>query len=126
MSRLRIVYIVSLVILAVLVVSAVLRPVTADSEYSEVSREQLLQAENSYIIQFDIKNHEGEDKNYTINVLIDDWSYSEDILIPGGRVFTYVHHIYPDRINGGEATFVIYKEGESTPMEQLTYHIDFD
>jgi len=126
MSKLRIVYIASLVILAVLIGFTVLRPLATGGEYSEVSKEQLLQTENEYIIQLDIKNHEGEDKNYTINVLIDGKSYSEDVLIPDGRIFTYIQHVYRGRIIEGNVTFTIYKEGEDTPLEELTYHIDFD
>ena len=126
MPKLRIIYIVSLVILAVLIGFTVLRPLATGGEYSEVSKEQLLQMENECIIQLDIKNHEGEDKNYTINVLIDGKLYSEDVLIPDGRIFSYIQHIYRDRMIEGNVTFTIYKEGEPTPIEQITYYIVFD
>ena len=60
MSKTRIACIVSLLILAVVIVLTVFRPMTAGEKYSEVSREQLLQTEDAYIIEFDIIKHEGE------------------------------------------------------------------
>ena len=124
MSRLRLVFIISVVILAVLIGSIMLRPLATGAKYSEVQKEQLLQTEDAWIIEFKIMNREGEDKNYTITGLIGDKSYSENVLIPDGRRFTHIHHIYPDRIIGGKVSFAIYKEGEDIPFEQITYYLD--
>lgn len=123
MSKLSIVHIASLVILGVLLVFTVFRPIATSGKYSEVSRGQLLQTEEEYIIQFDIMNREGEDKKYTIKVAIDDYRYSEDVLIPDGRLFSYINHIHPSRITDGKVSFTIFKEGEDTPFEQITYYL---
>lgn len=123
MPKLSIIHIASLVILGVLLVFTVFRPMATGGEYSEVSRGQLLQTEAEYIIQFDIMNREGEDKKYTIKVAIDDYRYSEDVLIPDDRIFTYIHHINPSRITEGNVSFAICKEGEDTPFEQITYYL---
>ena len=123
MSRLKIIYIVSLVILGVLIAFTVFRPMAVGREYSEVQRAQLLEAENEYIVEFDIINHEGEDKNYTINVLIDGKQYNESVLIPNGRMFTYIHHIHPNSLTEGDVRIAIYKEGEATPFEKATYYL---
>ncbi|MBI3041027.1 MAG: hypothetical protein HYY80_05205 [Chloroflexi bacterium] len=123
MSKLRISHIASLVILGILLVFTVFRPIATGGKYSEVSREQLLQTEAEYIIQFDIINREGEAKKYTIKAVVDDYRYSEDVIIPDGRKFTYIHHIYPGRITAGNISFTIAKEGEDSPFEQITYHL---
>jgi hypothetical protein len=123
MPRLRIVYILSLVILGVLIAFAVFRPMIGGGEYSEVQKEQLLQTENEWIIQFNIVNHEGRDQKYTITVVVDGKQYSEKVLIHDGRIFTYIHHIYPDRVSDGDVSFAIYKEGEATPFEEVTYYL---
>ena len=123
MSRRKILYIVSLVILVVLVGFTVIRPMAAGRGYSEVQREQLLQAEGEWIIQFNIINHEGEDKNYTINALTDGKLHRQDVLIPNGATFTYVHHVYPERLTEGKVSFAFYKEGEATPFEETTYYL---
>ena len=123
MPRLRIVYILSLVILGVLIAFTVFRPMIGGGEYSEVQKEQLLQTENEWIIQFNIVNHEGRDRNYTITVVVNGKQYSEKVLIHDGRIFTYIHHIYPDRVSDGDVSFAIYKEGEATPFEKVTYHL---
>jgi hypothetical protein len=123
MSRLRLVYITSLVILGVLMVSTILPPLATGSKYSEVQREQLLQTENGYIIQFDIVNHEGEDRQYTVRVSFDSYQYAEDVSIPDGSGFTYVHHVFTDRMTEGDVSLAVYKEGEIFPFEQAIYHL---
>ena len=126
MSRLKIVYILSLVILGVLVVFTVFQPMAVGGKYSTVGRAHLLQGEDQCIIEFHIFNHEGRDQNYTITAVVDGEQYNESVLIRDGRIFTYIHHIYPDRVTEGHVSFAICKEGEETPFKQVTYCICSD
>ena len=123
MSKLKIIYIVSLVILAVLIVFTVFQPMATGSEYSEVQKEQLLETKSEWIIQFDIINCEGRDTRYTINVTVGDKLYTDSILLRDGAKFSYIQHIRRDIIIDGDVSFTIYKEGEATPFEQATYHL---
>jgi len=123
MSKLRAFYIISLMILGILLVLTVFRPMASGSEYSVVQRAQLLEREDQWIIEFDIINREGEDMSYTIEVLADGKVYTEGVLIREGGIFTYIHHFYPDRLTNNEVSFAVYKEGESTPVEQATYFL---
>ncbi len=123
MSKLRAFYIISLMILGVLLVLTVFRPMASGSDYSEVQRAQLLEREDQWIIEFDIINREGEDVSYTIKVLTGEKLYTESVLIRDGGMFTYIHHFYPDRLTNNEVSFAVYKEGESTPIEQATYFL---
>jgi len=123
MSKLRIVYILSLVILAVLIVFTVFKPMTASGKYSEIQREQLLEAKDEWIIQFDIANREGKDTKYTINVSVAGEQYNEEFLIRDGGIYTYIHHIPHNVVGTGEVGVTIYKEGENTPFEQTTYYL---
>ena len=123
MSKLRAFFIISLMILGVLLVLTVFRPMASGSDYSEVQRAQLLEREDQWIIEFDIINQEGEDMSYTIKVLADGKLYTESVLIRDGGMFTYIHHFYPDRLTKNEVNFAVYKEGESTPVEQATYFL---
>jgi hypothetical protein len=61
--------------------------------------------------------------NYTIFVTVDEKNYTLDVLIHKGGMFTYIYHIYPERISKGEVSFVVYKEGELAPIEEVTYYI---
>lgn len=123
MSRLRIIYIISLVILAVLIGFTVFHPMVTGKKYSEIQREQLLQTESEWIIQFDIINHEGRDQNYIINILVSEKSYTDSVLIRDGAKFSYIYHFRPDLETDEDVRFAIYKEGEATPFEQATYHL---
>ncbi len=124
MSKFRIVYIISLLLLGALVVFTVFRPMATGEKYSEVGREHLLQTEDEYIVEFDIMNHEGKVTNYLITALINGQQYDTPVSIKDGRKFTYIYHIYPDQSTGGGVSFTIYKEGEDTPFEQITYYLD--
>ena len=123
MEKSKFVYIGSLAILAVLLVLAFYHPITTESKYSEVQRTQLLEKGTERIIQFDIINHEQKDMNYTIVVTVDEKKYTEDVLIREGGMFTYIYHIYLERITKGEVSFVVYKEGEPQPIEEVTYYL---
>ncbi len=123
MSRLRILYILSLVMLGILLVFTVFRPMATGGEYTEVQLGGLLQAEDEWVIQFNIINHEESDQKYTITVVVDGKPYREDVLIQDGRKFTYMHHIRRDTETEKIANLVIYKEGEETPLEQVTYYL---
>ena len=123
MPKSRIFYIVSLVILGVLIGFTIVRPPINGREYSEVQREHVIQTEDEWIIQYDIINNEGKDTNYTITVTFDEKSYKQDVRIRDGKIFTYIHHLYPDRITEGCATFTICKESEDTPLEECTYYL---
>ena len=123
MSRLKIVFILSLVILGVLIAFTVFQPMATGSEYSEVQRAQLLEREDQWIIEFRIFNREGRDQNYTITVVVDGKQYKESVLIQDRRIFTYIHHFYRGRLTNNEVKFTVYKEGEATPLEEVTYYL---
>jgi len=123
MSKARIIYIASLIVLGVLIVFTVFKPMTVGEGYSEVQREQLLETGDQYIIQFDIINHEGKAQNYTITVVVDGKPYSQEILICDDRKFSYIQHVYHDRITEGIVCFTICKDGEETPFEKATYYL---
>ncbi len=125
MSKLRIVFVISLVILGVLVVFTVFRPMTSGEKFSEVSREGIIQGEDEWIIEFDIINREGEDTNYIINWSTGGETYTQKVLIRDGKKFTSIYNFYPETVKEGKAHLVIYKEGEATPFEEATYYIRF-
>ena len=124
MSRFKIIYILSLVILGLLIAFTVFQPMAVGGEYSKVQREHLLQVGDQWIIKFNIINHEGKDVSYIIKVLVDGKLYNQPVLIKDGGVFTAIHHIYPDRLTEGDISFAIYKEGEATPFEEVTYYLN--
>jgi hypothetical protein len=126
MLKLRIIYIVSLVILGGLVALTLFRPLVSEDKYSSVSRESIIQGDDQGIIQFNIINREGEDQNYIISISVNGYSYRQEVLIRNGATFTYIHHIYPEMVKEtGKVSLSVYKEGEASPFEQATYYICF-
>ena len=123
MPKLRIVYIIALVVLGVLVVFTVFRPMVSKGKYSEVQREQLLETEDEWVIQFDIINREGEMQKYTVDTLAGGTPSTESVSLADGRVFTYIRHIRHDQAGDGNISFTIYKETEETPIKRVSYHL---
>ncbi len=120
--KLKALYIVSLLVLGVFVVLPFFHPTAVpETAYSEVSGVQLLENGTERIILFDIVNHERKDMNYTVTVTVDGKNDTEEVLLREGGVFTYVHHVYPERTAKGEISFAVYKEGKSAPIEEATY-----
>ncbi|MFH1775364.1 MAG: hypothetical protein ABH839_01715 [Chloroflexota bacterium] len=123
MPKLRIIYIIALGVLAVLVVFTVFRPMVSKGKYSEVQREQLLETDDEWIIQFVIINREGEINKYIINTLVGGTQSTESVSLDDGQSFTYIRHIRRDRAGDGNVSFTIYKENEETPIKRVSYHL---
>ena len=121
MSKTRILLILSLVVLGLLIVLNLAGPVATGQEYSEVAREQLLEREDEWIIQFDVLNHEGKETRYAIEVLVAGQNYNEKFAVQDGARYTYIHHI--PRQMAGETRLTIFKEGQDAPFEQATYYL---
>ena len=126
-SRLKIVFAISLVILGVLAGLAVFRPLVTSPEFSAVGRESVLKTDGEWIIQFDIINQENKDMNYSIVFSGEGQSSTETVLVGNGRTYSHIHHVYMDPNQTAEETKVdmtIYEEGNATPFEQVTYHLN--
>ena len=122
MPRLKLLYIACLVVLGGSLV-LLFYSITRAEQFTEVRRDQLIQQEEEWILQFDIINQEGADVNYTVDALVDGKEYSSIVTVKEGRTFTYIHHIQPEMVRGGEIFLALYREGESTPVKQTTYFV---
>ena len=100
------------------------RPLNTGEQYSEVSREHLLNKGDTYIVEFDILNHEGEDKVYHIEVNIDEKRYSESFTIKNERTITFTQNIPTEILTDGNVSFNIYMEGEQEPFARVRYYLD--
>ncbi len=122
-TNLKMVYIVSLLLLATLFVLAVFKPFATGASYTQISRQSLLHNPGEWILQFDLFNHEGHDVRYSIQILFGGNDYREDFVVKNGGKFTYIHHIPDADIGNGQVTYRIYKEDGSQPFEQATYYL---
>ncbi|MDP3879584.1 MAG: hypothetical protein Q8Q07_04660 [Dehalococcoidales bacterium] len=122
-SRLRIVFVISLLILGSLVMLAVLRPLASAEEYSVVSRESIIRGEDQWIIQLDIVNQEKRDMSYVLRWSSGGADYTEKILVREGRIYSHIRHVYPAMVQEGKVDLTIYREGEAIPFEQSIYYL---
>ncbi len=125
MSRLRLIFVLSLVILAGVFISAIYF-IPSGQSYTESRRAQIIEGENEWIAQYDIINNEARDIKYTIFITVDGAVYRDSTVVKPGKTYTYIRHIYPQQLEEGKVTFALYEEGKAKPIEQVTYYIDFD
>ena len=124
MSRLRLIFVLSLVVLAGVFI-AIIYFIPSGQSYVESKRAQIIEGENEWILQYDIINDEERDIKYTIFITVDDVVYKDSTVVKPGKTYTYIHHIYPQQLGDGKVTFALYEGGKAEPVEQVTYYIDF-
>ena len=122
MSKLRLIFVLSLVILAGVFV-AIMYFIPSGQKYMESKRAQIIEGENEWILQYDIINNEERDIEYIIHVTVDDVIYKDSTVVKPGKTYTYIHHIYPQQLDEGKVTFALYARGKAEPVEQATYYI---
>lgn len=125
MSRLRLIFVLSLVILAGVFIATIYF-IPSGQSYTESKRAQIIDGGNEWILQYDIINGEQRDIKYTIFVTVDDAVYNDSTVLKPGKTYTYIRHIYPQQLEEGKVTFALYEEGKAEPIEQVTCYIDFD
>ena len=90
MSKLRILFITSLIVLAVLFVVASKYILTSSSKYNDVVKEQLLETGDEWIIQLDITNRENRDASYIINTEVGGQLFVDGVTLKSGKMFSYI------------------------------------
>jgi Zn-dependent membrane protease YugP len=121
--RLKIVFALSLVILVVVVCLAFIPRASIEANYTQVAQERLIENDRGYQVLFDILNREGADTQYTIKVRIDEYSFSEDVMVKSGEAFTYGHQIDSQMLTSGTVNFSVFKSGESKAIADINYHL---
>ena len=125
MSKLRLIFILSLVTLAGVFISAVFL-LSSGQDYPESHRAQFIHDGNDWILQYDISNRQETETEYTIHISIDDAFFSDRTIVMPGKTYTYIHHINPRQLTEGKVTVTLYEEGRAEPVAQNTYYLDVD
>ena len=122
MSKLRLVFILSLVILAG-VLLAILYFIPSLRSYPEPYTVQVIEGEEEWILQCDILNTEESAIEYSITVTVDNRTYRDSAVVKPGKAYTYIHHVYPQQLAEGRVTFALYQNGQKSPIKTATFHI---
>jgi uncharacterized membrane protein len=122
LSKLRLLFILSLVILAG-VFLAILYFIPSIRSYPEPYTIQVIDGDEEWILQCDIANNEARDVEYGIIVTVDDRTYQDSTMVKPGKTYTYIHHVYPQQLVEGKVTFELYQDGQKEPIKQATFHI---
>ena len=96
--------------------------ISSRADMNQPMRSVFVKQDNEYIMNLDISNTEVENRNYSINVIVDGRKYLEYISLGSGRQFTYQHHIYLPLIEN-KVNVLIYKENEPDPISENIYTI---
>ena len=122
MSRLRLTFVLSLIILAGVFIS-IIYLIPSGEDDTEFNKAQIIEEEGRWTLQYDIINNEDKDIDYTIHVTVDGAVYKDSAVVKQGKKYTYTRHIYPEDLEEGKVTFILYEEGKTEPIEEVTYYI---
>ena len=117
LSRLKIIFILSIVILAAVFVTT-FYVIPSQLDLPESKNLQIIEAENEWILQYDIFNNEDRDISYEILATADGNTFSESTVVKSGREYTYILHIPRQNTDDSEVTFTVFEEGKQEPIEQ--------
>jgi hypothetical protein len=125
LSKRRLIFILSLVILAGVLV-AILYFIPSIRSYPEPYTVQVIDGGEEWILQCDILNIEERDIEYSIVVTVDDRTYQDSTVVRPGKAYTYIHHVYPHQLAEGKLTFELYQDGQREPIKTATFYIPLD
>ena len=125
LSRLRLIFVISLVALAGVFI-AVLLLLPSGQDYPESHQAQIIHDGNEWILQYDISNNRDTDIEYIIHVNIDDAFFSDSTKVMPGKAYTYIHHINQQQLTEGKVTVTLYEDGRDEPVAQNTYYLDLN
>ena len=123
MKKLKILYILSMVVLGLLVALTVFRPMAIGRQYTEVQQQSLVRRDDGWLIKLDILNHEGKDVTYNIDVLVDGQLTTSTVLVRSEKAFTYIKEVALSMVTAGNVSVTVSKEGDSAPIEAATYYL---
>ncbi|UCH43678.1 MAG: hypothetical protein JSW16_03850 [Dehalococcoidales bacterium] len=125
MSRLRLVFISSVIILVAVSVATFFF-IPPSQGLTESKRVHIIEGEEEWILQCDLINRQEKAISYGIHVTVDDAIYRDSTVVLPGKTYTYIHHIYPQQLDKGEVIFTLYQDNSTQPVEQATYYLKPD
>jgi|SRR3990172_43399 len=120
--KLKLIFILSLIILAGLFISVVYL-VPSSQKPVESKRVQIIKGENGWTLQYNITNDKDRDIKYTIIVTVDNAARKDITIVQAGKTYTYIYHISPQQLTKGQVTVALHEEDKAEPVEQTTYYI---
>ena len=122
MSKLRLIFVLSLIIFAGIFVT-ILYVVPSSHNPLESKRVQIIKGANGWTLEYDIINDKKTDTSYTIVVTVDNAARTDKVVVQPGKTYTYTYHIAPEKLDKGKVTFTLYDGAKAEPIEQTTYYI---
>ena len=125
LSRLRLVFIFSVIILVAVSVATFFF-IPPSQGLTESKRVHIIEGEEEWILQCNLINRQEKATGYDIHVTVDDEIYRDITVILPGKTYTYIRHIYPRQLDNGVVTFTLYQDNSTQPIEQATYYLKPD
>ncbi|MEE8401244.1 MAG: hypothetical protein V3R86_03735 [Candidatus Hydrothermarchaeaceae archaeon] len=125
MKKLRFIYISTIVIvisLAAYMFYSVLLQTSSSSDFATITSQNLIRGENLSIVQLVITNKEGHTVDYFICTSRDGYKIQCFMKpIKNEKTFTNRYYLYPKKTKEREFSILVYKDGETEPIENVTY-----
>ncbi len=123
MSKLKLLFIASLIMLGVAVSLTIFKPLAKGARYADVQQESLLKSDREWVLQFTLFNNGDSPETFQIQVDKDGQLFPCQVPVVGQEEFTYIRHFQrqPGQDHNLDAT--IYIQGDNQPVETLHYNL---
>ena len=127
MDKIRLFYLFSLLILILLLIIPtyfIFKPTTPEDTISLSSEHEFVELGKTISFKFQHYNPESEAKNYSVAILLNDKEISNFTrTVKNHSYLKYLGRFEDSERIRGNITVLIYKEGESEPIDKLTYSL---
>jgi len=123
-SRLKIIYIASLILLGLLVSLTVFKPLAKGAHYNDVQHESLIKNDQEWVLQFNLINDNTSAKTYQVSVDKDGEVYQDQVTVAGESEYTYIQHFLRQPGKDHTLDAAIYPQGSNQPIERLHYNLE--
>jgi hypothetical protein len=117
--KLKIIYIASLILLGLMVLSTVFKPLAKGAHYNDVQRESLIKNEQELVLQFSLINSDAGAVTYQIDVDKDGQLYRDEEAVAGQGEYTYIQHFQRQKGKDRNLDVAVYSKGNIQPDERL-------
>ena len=126
-NNIRLFYLFSLLILILLFVLPpyfIFKPTTPEDTISRSSEHEFVELGKTISFKLQHYNPESEAKNYTVTILLNDKEIRNFTrTVENHSYLKYLGRFEDSERISGNITVLIYKEGESEPIDKLTYSL---
>ena len=130
LGALRVAYVLSAVLLALLALATVASPLILpalrqeQAALPEAGKIQLLAREDAWVLQYNLLNATESAGVYTFELTASAAPlHQTSVTVDAGRTYVFIYHLRPEQVTSDAVRFQLHRGGERAALEDLTLHL---